>query len=88
VLIIHRVRKKKILKNPFTFLSKFTTSPQLFYVSQILIDVVGYSNHPTYKLFYAVFYVKPGICSEKRFNIIWEGYKFPNNWKPIFIIGE
>ena len=57
-------------------------------IEEILIDVVGYSNHPTYKSFYAVFYVKAGICSEKRFNLIWDASKFPNNWKPIFVIGE
>ncbi len=57
-------------------------------MEEILIDVVGYSNHPIYKTFYAVFYVKPGICSEKRFKIMWEEKRFPNNWKPILAIGE
>lgn len=57
-------------------------------IEEILIDVMGYSNHPIYKTFYAVFYLKPGICSEKRFKIIWEEKKFPNNWKPILSIGE
>jgi hypothetical protein len=57
-------------------------------IEEILIDVVGYSNHPIYKTFYAVFYVKPGICSEKRFKIMWDEKKFPNNWKPILSIGE
>ena len=56
-------------------------------IEQILIDVVGYSNHPIFKNFYAVFYVKIGICDEKRFQIIWDGYKFPKNWKPIFVVG-
>jgi hypothetical protein len=57
-------------------------------IEEILIDVSGYSNHAIYKLFYAVFYVKPGIVSEQRFKIIWNDNKFPNNWKPIFVIGE
>ena len=57
-------------------------------IEQILIDVKGYSNHPLYKIFYAVFYVTPGFCEKKRFQIIWDSYKFPNNWKPILVIGE
>ncbi|MDP2525641.1 hypothetical protein [Maribacter dokdonensis] len=57
-------------------------------IEQILIDVVGYSNHPKYKIFYAVFYVKVGTFSENRFNIIWKESKFPSNWKPIFVSGE
>jgi hypothetical protein len=57
-------------------------------IEQILVDVAGYSNHPTFKIFYAVFYVKAGVFSEERFQIIWRGYRFPDNWKPIFVIGE
>lgn len=57
-------------------------------IEDILIDVVGYSNHHIYKIFFAVFYVSQGICTEERFNIIWHGYKFPSNWKPILISGE
>lgn len=57
-------------------------------VEEIVIDVKGYSNHPLYKIFYAVFYVRPGICTDLRFKNIWDGYKFPSNWKPIFVIGE
>ena len=57
-------------------------------IEQILIDVVGYSNHPIYKIFYAVFYVKSGVCGEKRFNTIWNGLNFPKNWKPILVVGE
>jgi len=57
-------------------------------IEQILIDVVGYSNHPIFNIFYAVFYVKAGVCGEKRFQTIWNSYNFPKNWKPIFVIGE
>ena len=57
-------------------------------IEDILIDISGYSNHPLYKVFYAVFYVTVGICTEQRFNYIWNSYKFPENWKPIFVIGE
>lgn len=57
-------------------------------IEQILIDVVGYSNHPIYKIFYAVFYVKPGVCGEKRFTTIWNGFNFPKNWKPLLVLGE
>jgi hypothetical protein len=57
-------------------------------IEDILIDVVGYNNHATYRNFYAVFYVKPGIWSERRFQEVWNGYKFPLNWKSIYVIGE
>ncbi|MGV7106106.1 hypothetical protein [Flavobacterium sp. U410] len=57
-------------------------------IDQIVIDVKGYSNDPIYKHFYAVFYVKTGICAEHRFNEIWNSKDFPDNWSPIFIIGE
>lgn len=57
-------------------------------IEEILIDVVGYSGHHIYKTFYAVFYVKAGICDENRFNIIWNENRFPKNWKPIFVIGN
>ena len=57
-------------------------------IEEILIDVHGYSNHHLYKTFYAVFYISPGITTESRFKKIWDGYKFPSNWKPILVIGE
>lgn len=57
-------------------------------IDEILIDVQGYSNHPIFKFFYAVFYVKIGVCSEERFHLIWNQRHFPNNWKPIFILGH
>lgn len=57
-------------------------------IEEILIDVAGYSNHPLYKIFYAVFYVTPGIFTEQRFRIIWDEYKFPKNWKSIYVIGK
>ncbi|MCB6087047.1 hypothetical protein, partial [Flavobacterium psychrophilum] len=40
---IHLVETKKISKNPFAFLRKFKTSPQLFYVSRFfLVVLVGF----------------------------------------------
>jgi len=57
-------------------------------IEEILIDVQGYSDHNLYKIFYAVFYVSPGIITDSRFKIIWIGYKFPSNWIPILVIGE
>ena len=57
-------------------------------IEEILIDVQGYSNHHLYKIFYAVFYVQPGVCTEKRFNVIWKKYNFPENWNPILVIGK
>ncbi|MBL1411102.1 PD-(D/E)XK nuclease domain-containing protein [Sphingobacterium faecale] len=57
-------------------------------MDEILIDVKGYDNNPTYKIFYAVFYVKAGILSPKRFHEIWKEKEFPENWKPIFVEAE
>ncbi|MBX9886929.1 MAG: hypothetical protein K2Y30_03225 [Flavobacteriaceae bacterium] len=57
-------------------------------MEQILVDVVGYSNHPVYKIFYAVFYVTPGVCTLKRFDYLWNNLNFPDNWKPIYVIGK
>ena len=56
-------------------------------IDQILIDVHGYSNHPTYKIFYAVFYVKPDIWGRKKFEEVWKEKKFPQNWKGIYVVG-
>lgn len=56
-------------------------------IDQILIDVHGYSNHPTYKIFYAVFYVKPDIWGRKKFGEVWKEKNFPQNWKGIYIVG-
>lgn len=57
-------------------------------IEDINTDVKGYSQHSHYHLFYAVFYLKPGICTESRFHAIWDDYKFPNNWKPIVVFGQ
>jgi len=57
-------------------------------IEEILIDVKGYSGHPIYKFFYAVFYVKTGIITENRFKEIWKEKNFPENWKEIFVEGE
>jgi hypothetical protein len=56
-------------------------------IDQILIDVVGYNKHPLYKLFYAVFYTKPGIISRQRFKDIWQEKEFPDYWKGILVEG-
>jgi len=57
-------------------------------IDQILIDVKGYDKHPTYKIFYAVFYVKPGIWTKSRFDEVWKEKEFPENWKGILVIGN
>ena len=57
-------------------------------MDEILIDVNGYSNHDIYKLFYAVFYVKPGIIIKRRFDQIWSEKQFPDNWKGILVYGN
>lgn len=54
-------------------------------IDEILIDVKGYDKHPNYKIFYAVFYVKTGICTKNRFEVIWREKEFPENWKGIFV---
>jgi len=56
-------------------------------IDQILIDVAGYAGHPTYKLFYAVFYVTVGACTAGRFHEIWKEKGFPDNWKGILVAG-
>jgi len=57
-------------------------------IDQILIDVKGYDKHLVYKLFYAVFYVKPGIWTKTRFDEVWKEKEFPDNWKGILVIGQ
>ncbi len=56
-------------------------------IDQILIDVKGYDKHPIYKLFYAVFYVTPGIWTKTRFDVVWNEKDFPENWKGILVVG-
>lgn len=57
-------------------------------LEQILIDVKGYSNHPHFKLFYAVFYLNKNTnINLNRATKLWEEKEFPKNWKPIFIEG-
>lgn len=56
-------------------------------IDEILIDVHGYSKHPIYKWFYAVFYVKSGITTKVAFENIWKDKNFPDNWFPIFVEG-
>lgn len=57
-------------------------------IDEILIDVEGYSKNPIYRIFYAVFYISPGICSLNRFLTIWDEKNFPQNWKSIYVIGQ
>lgn len=57
-------------------------------IDQILIDVKAYDKNPTYKIFYAVFYVRNNIWSRKRFEAVWKEKEFPNNWKGFYINGK
>lgn len=57
-------------------------------IDQIVVDVKGYDKHPTYKIFYAVFYIKPGIWTKSRFDEVWKEKEFPENWKGILVIGN
>jgi hypothetical protein len=57
-------------------------------IEQIIVDVHGYQKDKTYKIFYAVFYVKNDVIGKLRFDEIWKEYNFPNNWKPIYCIGK
>ncbi|OXA88174.1 PD-(D/E)XK nuclease domain-containing protein [Flavobacterium hibernum] len=57
-------------------------------IDQILVDVAGYSNHTTYKLFYAVFYVTSDFWGRKKFNEIWKEKGFPKNWIGIYVVGN
>jgi len=56
-------------------------------IDQILIDVQGYRGNETFKLFYAVFYSKPGILTRTRFTEVWHEKHFPDNWKGILVEG-
>lgn len=55
-------------------------------MEQILADVQGYSNNPSYNKFYAVFYISFSGLSRERFGEIWNSFHFPKNWKPICVI--
>jgi len=57
-------------------------------IDEILADVKGYSDHSTYKLFYAVFYVNANIISRQRFSEIWREKGFPKNWKGVLVTGN
>jgi hypothetical protein len=57
-------------------------------LNEILIDVHGYDKNPDYHNFYAVFYVKPGVSSVKRFKELWEEKEFPENWKWVYVEGN
>lgn len=64
------------------------TAPKLkATIEGILGDVQNYSDHPVYKLFYAVFYVKPDIWGAQKFEEVWKENNFPPNWKGIYIVG-
>ena len=56
-------------------------------IEGILGEVQNYSDHPIYKLFYAVFYVKPDIWGAQKFDEVWKQNNFPPNWKGIYIVG-
>lgn len=55
-------------------------------MEEILADVEGYSNNPSYNKFYAVFYISFSGLSRERFGEIWKNFRFPKNWKPIYVI--
>jgi hypothetical protein len=54
-------------------------------IDQILVDVKGYSHNRGYNLFYAVFYFKSGILTDKKFNSLWAEREFPDDWKGIIV---
>lgn len=56
-------------------------------IEGILGDVQNYSDHPDYKLFYAVFYVKPDIWGAQKFEEVWKQNNFPENWKGVYVVG-
>ena len=56
-------------------------------IDEILIDVKGYDKHSVYKIFYAVFYVKPGIWTKNKFQEVWKEKEFPANWKAFMVEG-
>lgn len=56
-------------------------------IEGILGDVQNYSGHSLYKIFYAVFYVKPDIWGAERFEEVWKQNNFPANWKGIYVVG-
>lgn len=57
-------------------------------IDQIFADVIGYSNHQTYKIFYAVFYVTNDFWGRKKFEEIWKEKGFPKNWIGIYVVGN
>ncbi len=57
-------------------------------IDEILIDVQGYANNQTYKIFYAVFYVSPGLITKQSFDAMWKARDFPDNWKGILVEGN
>ncbi|THF52933.1 hypothetical protein E6C50_01625 [Flavobacterium supellecticarium] len=56
-------------------------------IDQIFVDVHGYSDNSTYKIFYAVFYVKTDIWGRKKFEKVWQEKGFPKNWIGIYVVG-
>lgn len=50
-------------------------------------DVHGYADDPDYKFFYAVFYQAQDFWGLERCSVAWSDYKFPENWKAIFVVG-
>lgn len=56
-------------------------------IEGILGDVQNYSDHQNYKLFYAVFYVKPDVWGVQKFEEVWKENNFPPNWKWVYVVG-
>ena len=56
-------------------------------IEGILGDVQNYSGHQVYKIFYAVFYIKPDFWGVQKFEQVWKQNNFPPNWKGIYVVG-
>jgi len=56
-------------------------------IEGVLADVKHYSHNPNYKIFFAVFYVKPDIWGIQKFKTVWQENEFPDNWKGLYIVG-
>lgn len=57
-------------------------------IAGISDDVKGYTDDDTYHLFYAVFYLTRDFWGQEKFAVAWNEKKFPENWIPIYVVGE
>lgn len=49
-------------------------------------DVLGYTDNPTYELFYVVFFVAEDFWGRDGFKAQWEALHFPEHWRPIYVV--